>query len=113
MIYEPSPKHCELITAQRPGTKCPKWSAAHAQELLTASEAMGEKRVATRNGLAFVAQRTHGDVWHGYPEAWDKIDSAIFTKWLECGLITRRNLRQWRTRDQVESAWKELNDAGQ
>ena len=81
--------------------------------LLTASEAMGEKRVATRNGLAFVAQRTHGDVWHGYPEAWDKIDSAIFTKWLECGLITRRNLRQWRTRDQVESAWKELNDAGQ
>ena len=33
-IYEASPRHCEPITAQNPGVKCPKWSAAVAQELL-------------------------------------------------------------------------------
>ncbi len=111
MRYEPSPKHCEPITAEKPGTKCPRWSAAAAQELLDASEEMDDKRVATRNDLAFVAQRTGGDVWHGYPEAWDKIDGPIKQKWLDEGLVDRRALRRWRTRDHVASAWKEqIND---
>ncbi len=109
--YVPSPKHCEPITAAKPGTKCPRWSAMRAQELLDCSEEMGEKRVATRNGLAFVAQRTNGGDWHGYPEAWDKIDQDIRTRWLDAGLIRKKHLRQWKTRMEIERAWQELDDA--
>jgi hypothetical protein len=56
--YEASSKHCEPITAQKPGSKCPAWSAPMAQALLNGSEEMGQKRVATAQGIAFVAQRT-------------------------------------------------------
>jgi hypothetical protein len=113
MRYEPSPKHCEPITAAKPGTKCPRWSAARAQQMLNDSEAMGEKRVVTWNGLAFVAQRTQGGDWHGYPEAWDKIDLDIRMKWLNAGLIRRKHLKQWKTRVEIQRAWQELDDAEQ
>src|SRR5437870_11205025 len=96
--YEASNKHCEPITAQKPGTKCPVWSAPMAQDLLDRSEPMGQKRVATERGIAFVAQRTHPDyrnVWHGYPEAWDQIDVDIKRRWLSQGLVSNRDLRRW------------------
>lgn len=111
LVYNPSPKHCEPLTAQKPGTKCPRWSVALAQDLLASSEAMGGKRVATRNGLAFVAQPTGDGTWHGYPESWDKIDNAIRARWLAESRIKRRDLRQWATRDDIRNAWKELEDA--
>src|SRR3954463_7986323 len=77
--YRPSGKHCEPITAEKPGTKCPSWSIGIAQDLLENSIQVGDKRFATHGGLAFVAQITEGqtDVWHGYPEAWDKVPIAI------------------------------------
>jgi hypothetical protein len=111
LTYRPSEKHCEPITAQKPGTKCPRWSATRAQELLDQSEPMGEKRVATLHGIAFVAQYGNDGTWHGYPEAWDKIDGAIRARWLAEGRIQRRDLRRWAGRDDVRDAWKELNDA--
>jgi hypothetical protein len=110
LLYRPSPKHCEPITAQKPGTKCPHWSAARAQELLDNSVPMGDKRVATSQGLAFVAQPTGDGTWHGYPESWDKIDAKIRARWKAEGLITGRDLRQWFRREDVGTAWKELND---
>ena len=111
LVYRASPKHCEPITAEKPGTKCPRWSAARAQELLDQSEAMGHKRVVTRHGLAFVAQLTGDGTWHGYPEAWDQIDGEIRKRWLEEGRLRRRDLRQWASREDIRNAWKELNDA--
>lgn len=111
LLYRPSEKHCEPLTAQKPGTKCPRWSAARAQELLDQSERMGDKRVATRHGLAFVAQYGNDGTWHGYPESWDKIEGAIRAQWLAAGRIRRRDLRQWASRDDIHNAWKELNDA--
>jgi hypothetical protein len=81
-----------------------------AQALLDNSELMGQKRVATAQGIAFVAQRTYpGDrnVWHGYPEAWDKISVEIKGRWLSEGRITRRDLRRWNTREAVQLAWAE------
>lgn len=112
-VYQPSEKHCEPITAQKPGTKCPKWAAPIAQRLLDLSEPMGEKRVATCRGIAFVAQKTHpdGNVWHGYPEAWDKIDSAIKSDWKAKGFVTGRDIKRWAKREQVINAWKEFRDA--
>ena len=104
-IYEPSPRHCEPITAQNPGVKCPKMSVKIAQELLDKAQPVGEKLQATCEGVGFVAQRTRiteeGEVWHGYPEAWDKMNTKLKKQWLESGLITRRDLRGYRTRQQV------------
>ena len=99
------------MTAQKPGTKCPPWSPARAQELLDASEAMGNKRVATRHGLAFVAQYGNDGTWDGYPESWDKIDQSIRSRWLAEKRVKRRDLRQWASRDDIRNAWKELQDA--
>jgi hypothetical protein len=81
-----------------------------AQALLDNSEAMGQKRVATARGMAFVAQRTYPDdrnVWHGYPEAWDKIPVQIKSRWLSESWITKRDLRRWNTREAVQLAWAE------
>ena len=113
--YKPSNKHCEPITAERPGVKCPGWSVAIAQRLLDASVLMGDKRVATHSGMAFVAQVTNstGDVWHGYPEAWDKIDVKIKRGWQEAGVVTNRDLRRWKTREQVANAWKDRRNDDQ
>ncbi len=111
LVYRKSNKHCEPVTAQKPGTKCPLWSEARAQDLLNESVEMGAKRVATRNGLAFVAQDTNDGSWHGYPESWDKIDAAIQTRWLDEGRIKRRHLRQWFSREDIRNAWRELSDA--
>jgi hypothetical protein len=111
LIYRPSNKHCEPLTAAKPGTKCPRWSVAIAQELLDTSEPMGEKRVNTRHGLAFVAQTDNNGTWHGYPEAWDKIDRKLVSKWRKEGRVTGSHLHRWRDLKAVRAAWKELEDA--
>jgi hypothetical protein len=111
LIYRPSNKHCEPLTAQKPGTKCPRWGATRAQELLDQSEVMGQKRVATRHGLAFVAQMSGNGTWHGYPESWDRIDAPILAQWLAERRIRRRDLRQWASQELIRNAWRELEDA--
>jgi hypothetical protein len=81
-----------------------------AQALLDRSEPMGQKRVATERGIAFVAQLTYPverNVWHGYPEAWDQIAVDIKKRWLSEGLVTKRDLRRWNTREAVRLAWTE------
>jgi hypothetical protein len=108
--YQPSPKHCEPITAAKHGTKCPNWSAADAQRLLDTSVAMGQKRVATARGLAFVAQCDPNGVWHGYPEGWDAIDRTIKDQWKRNGLVTGRQLKDWATTEDVRHAWKVLRE---
>ena len=108
-LYEASPRHCEPITAQNPGVKCPKWSASVAQELLESAEPVGETLQATRNGIGFVAQRTRttndGEIWHGYPEAWDKMDAKLKKQWLDAGFVSRRDLRTYRTRGQLRDSF--------
>src|SRR5438067_13193826 len=106
LVYEPSGKHCEPITAQKPGVKCPSWSASIAQELLNESEPWGDKRVATRNGVAFVAQSDYaGATWHGYPEAWDLIEPSIVRRWKQAGKVKSKHLRHYRSRRQLRSAF--------
>ena len=59
---------------------------------------------------SFVGQRTHSgdiDIWHGYPEAWDKVPWALKEAWQSKGLVSRRDLRRWKTTDNVGLAWKE------
>jgi hypothetical protein len=108
-IYKPSPRHCEPITAENPGVKCPAWSVALAQDLLDDAMQVGGALQATRNGVGFVARRTlqiaEGDVWHGYPEAWDMMDPDLKQRWLAEKVISKRDLRTYRTRRQVRDAF--------
>ena len=108
-IYEASRRHCEPITAQNPGVKCPAWSAAIAQELLDTAEPVGNTLQTTHNGVGFVARKTRttadGDVWHGYPEAWDRMDLELKKRWREQGRIRGRDLRTYATRRQVRDAF--------
>ena len=108
-IYEASPRHCEPITAENPGVKCPRWSASIAQELLDSAQLVGNRLEATRDGIGFVGQRTRTtddrEFWHGYPEAWDMMDTRLKSKWLKEGLVTRRDLRTYKTRRQVRDAF--------
>lgn len=103
--YEPSERHCEPISAQNPGVKCPKWSIAIAQALLDEAEPVGDKLQETRDGVGFVAQKTREtpqyEIWHGYPEAWDKMDIRLKRKWREEGLVSSKNLRDYGTREKV------------
>ena len=41
------------------------------------------------------------EVWHGYPEAWKKKDLKLKKKWRKAGLISRKVLRTYKTRQQV------------
>lgn len=108
-IYEPSPRHCEPITADSPGVKCPPWSAAIAQELLDEAKFVGSALQATRNGVGFVGrltlERPEGQVWHGYPEAWDSMDPDLKKRWLAEKVISKRDLRTFKTRRQVRDAF--------
>jgi hypothetical protein len=108
-IYEPSPRHCEPITADNPGVKCPRWSVSIAQDLLDQAEAVGGALQATRDGVGFVGRLTletvEGQIWHGYPEAWDQMDPDLKKRWLDEKLITRRALRTYKTRRQVREAF--------
>jgi hypothetical protein len=105
--YAPSPKHCEPITAEKPGIKCPKWSPGIAQELLDESEPMGDggKRVATRDGVAFIGVATNDGTWHGYPESWDMIDDGIRKRWESEGKIRKRDVRRYKGREQLRSTY--------
>lgn len=100
-VYKASGKHCEPITAEKPGLKCPRWSKDIAQELLDESEPWGEKRIATRDGVAFVAQDTRDGTWHGYPEAWDNIDQSIKMRWKREGKIKKKHLRRYGTQEEL------------
>ncbi len=80
--------------------------------MLDESAVAGEKRFATRQGLAFAAQRTYppAEVWHGYPESRDKVPETLRNAWLREGRIRRRDLRRWWTAEAVHLAWMEVWD---
>ncbi len=107
-IYRAYPKHCEPITAQNPGVKCPSWSASIAQEILDSAEPVGNTLQATCRGVGFVARKTQtseGVVWHGYPEAWDRMDLELKKRWRKEGRIRKRDLRDYATRRKVRDAF--------
>ncbi len=51
------------------------WKKTLAHDMFEQSEPDpdgSDKRYATMNGIAFVAQPTEDGTWHGYPEPWNK-----------------------------------------
>jgi len=108
-IYERSGRHSEPITAQNPGVKCPPMSYSEAQKVLDSAERVGNTLQATQGGVGYVARRTRttrdGEIWHGYPEAWDKMDPKLKMRWLKQGLIKRRDIRDCKSREKVRDAF--------
>ncbi|MBI5162751.1 MAG: hypothetical protein HY985_02490 [Magnetospirillum sp.] len=106
--YEPSNKHCPPYTA--PGTRCPRMSLEEARDLFEHSLPMGDNaRVATRDGVAFMARLTYPDdknVWHGYPVEWDKIEQHIVDRWkMERKIKSRDVDRLWSRTDIDRASW--------
>jgi len=108
-IYEASPRHCEPVTAQNPGVKCPSWSVSVAQKILESAEPVGKTLQATYDGVGFIARKTRttdeGDIWHGYPEAWDRMDIELKKRWLREDRIRRKDLRNYATRRRVRDTF--------
>lgn len=108
-IYERSGRHSEPITAQNPGVKCPPMSYSDAQKILDSAERVGNTLQATHAGVGYVARRTRitkdGEIWHGYPEAWDKMNLNLKKRWLKQGLIKRRDIRKYKSREKVRDAF--------
>lgn len=92
-----------------PGVKCPPWSVSIAQVILDSAEPVGNTLQGTYKGVGFVARKTQstamGVVWHGYPEAWDRMDPELKKRWKQEGLIQGKDLRAYSTRSKVRDAF--------
>ncbi len=94
--YEPNPKHKEPWQPGRKGTLCPppnQLSTKKAMEMLKNSDLEGKKRYATFGGKAYCAQEHRAGLWHGYPISWHEVPPRVKSKWLEEGLVTRKEMR--------------------
>ena len=97
MRYESNPKHSDPWQRGRRGARCPSdIDAARAQQLLSSSERVGNKRYAVFEGRAFCAQQHACDVWHGYPIGWVAVPVDVRKQWLDAGRVRRRDVkRNW------------------
>ena len=124
--YRGSIKHKHRPERGRKGTYCPEWTHTTpeggygsdpfkhdwektlAQTLLAGSEPDPDgsgKRYATMKGIAFVAQATADDTWHGYPEPWQKVPSALKDRWLTEGKVTTSDLKKYKDFPKSNLGW--------
>ncbi len=77
-------------------TQCPSWSHTQAQKLLDASveHPPGGARFGSKDGMAFAAQLTGGDVWHGYPVPWSEVPETVREAMIASGKVTRRQIKK-------------------
>lgn len=97
MQYEPNPKHKSWKQPFDPdATLCPDWSHSLAQALLGESleHSSGGGRFAAKNGMAFIARRTGGEIWHGYPVPWSAVPDAIRETMIAAGKVTKREIKR-------------------
>ncbi|MYB35568.1 MAG: hypothetical protein F4X92_10750 [Gammaproteobacteria bacterium] len=84
-------------------------SHSDAQKILDSAERVGNTLQATHGGVGYVARKTRttkdGEIWHGYPEAWDKMDPNLKKRWLKEGLVRRRDIRHYKSREKVRDAF--------
>ena len=95
MQYESNDKHKVPWQRGRRGSLCPaEITPALAQQLLTASEPVGNARYATHAGIAYCA-RCHGeDRWHGYPVGWVEVPESVRRRWKREGRVSAHDIRQ-------------------
>jgi hypothetical protein len=94
--YQSNPKHKSWMQPFDPdATLCPSWSHSLAQGLLDESleHPSSGGRFATKNGMAFIARHTVGDIWHGYPLPWSAVPDAIREAMKTAGKVTTRQIK--------------------
>ncbi len=84
-------------------------SISVAQEILDSAEPVGNSLQATHEGVGYVARKTgtteDGEIWHGYPEAWDKMDLKLKKKWKKQGLVKGKDMRKYSSREKIRDAF--------
>lgn len=123
--YRGSQKHKNRPTEERKGTLCPEWTHAaltggyrhdpyeHRWEETQAHRlfegavlgANGRRRFATAAGIAFEAKPTEDGTWHGYPVPWESVPADIANKWIDEGLVTRRQIKKFWQIDKDDLHW--------
>src|SRR5271155_4785166 len=124
--YRGSLKHKDRPARGRKGSLCPEWTHATEAEgfsgdpfshnwastqahcMFAESELDPEgsgKRHATRNGIAFVAEDSRDGTWHGYPEPWQKVPSALKDRWLRERKVTAAELRRYKDFPRQNIRW--------
>ncbi|CAN5918057.1 hypothetical protein BH11PSE3_BH11PSE3_09850 [soil metagenome] len=124
--YRGSPKHKNRPAQGRKGTVCPEWTHetassgyrndpfGHDWEKTLAHDMFEEsepdpdgsdKRYATMNGIAFVAQPTEDGTWHGYPEPWTRVPADLKAKWQDDGRVTTRLLKRYKDFPKDNHGW--------
>ena len=94
MRYEGSSKHRDPWQPGRRGSLCPKdLDQAIVQQLLEASELVGNKRYAVYEGRAYCAQQHRADTWHGYPVGWGAVPETLRRNWRREGRLRRRDIK--------------------
>ena len=97
MRYERNPKHKNWLQPFDPDAAlCPAWSHSIAQALLDQSldDSSSGARFSTRDGMAFAARLTGGEVWHGYPVPWSEVPEAIRESMIAKQQVTRRQIKK-------------------
>ena len=79
------------------------WERTQADAMLTESVLDGGRRYATRKGVAFVADPSGDDTWHGYPVPWQDVPRNVRDAFVSEGRVTRHQIRQ--TVDGADIRW--------
>lgn len=123
--YRGSQKHKNRPTEGLKGTLCPEWTHAtptggyrhdpyehrwdetEAHRLFERAVlgANGRRRFATAAGIAFEAKPTEDGTWHGYPVPWESVPADIANKWIDEGVVTRRQIKKFWQMDKDDLHW--------
>lgn len=96
LVYIGNPKHKDPWQRGRRGSLCPpEISQEDAQKMLSDSYLHGRHRYAVRAGVIYKAQGKDGR-WHGYPEAWRRVDCSIRNHFVKSKLVRKSDLsKHW------------------
>lgn len=124
--YRGSEKHKNRPTEGAKGTLCPEWthstsdrglghdpfdhdwSQTEAHRLFARSLLHpdgGQRRYATKSGIAFEAKPSNDGFWHGYPIPWESVPDAVVDHWLSNQLVTNREIKKHRQYPRSNIKW--------
>ena len=64
--------------------------------MLAGSVAVGARRYAVRQGVAYRAQEHSRGVWHGHPVGWRQVCESLRRRWIRERRVCRRDVgRHW------------------
>lgn len=124
--YRGSTKHKRRPGDEVKGTYCPEWTHVnsagerlldpHAYDWKTTTAVAlfaeslphpdgGERRFATRDGIAFEAKPSNDGTWHGFPIPWESVPTELYKKWQSAGKVKKWQVkRYWKDNERIDWA---------